>query len=219
LDSWGGGSNLLASGEIPVTRPSCKYTAQIPAGWNSIPMDTIQTKLKQHQIKFDIGLYPASQEHYFDGNYVLTGFMPTTQALSSLTFDQIVTDVTTLNKQSEITSDTLNVRFDKIIPGNRNDCLHSYFFIRKDTVILENCQSLYPTKFGYVVVLSYRKANGIPLDEMREQLGNLIQIHPDYQYTEPEKRGITLRHLFVSLAIGALVYVLISVLTKKRSAS
>jgi hypothetical protein len=211
--------SLFASREIPVIHPACKYTVLIPAGWDSIPVDTIQAKLKQYQIKFDIGLYPADQEHYFNGNYVLIGFMPAIRMLSSFTFDRIVADVTVLNRQSEIIDDTMTVRFDKIIPDAQHDCLHSYFSIRKDTVTLENCQSLYLTKFGYVTVLSYRKADATPLNKILEQITGLIRVHPDYRYAEPKKGGITFWHLLVSLAIGLLVYALISVFTKKRSAS
>jgi hypothetical protein len=211
---WG---NLFASGEVPITHPSCKYTVQYPEGWDTVPLDTIKNRLKN--TAFDLGIYPVSQKHYFDGNYILTGFMPVMRSLSSFTFDQIVRDVTAQNKQSEIVSDTMDVRFVKIVPDAGNRCLHSYFSIRKDTVTLENCQSLYLTKFGYVTVLFYRKADAIPLDEILGQMNGLIQIHPDYRYTEPEKKGITLRHIIISLAIGLLVYALISIFTKKRRAS
>jgi hypothetical protein len=145
--------------------------------------------------------------------------MPAGRSLSSFTFDQIIKDITALNEQSEITSDTMEIRFDKIIPDTEKHCLYSYFFVRKDTVVMEYCQSLYPAKFGYIAVLSYRKTDAIPLDEVLEQLRNLIQVHPDYQYEEPKKRGITFLHVIISLAIGALVYGLIAVFTKKRTAS
>ena len=211
------GDNLYASIEVPVMHPSCKYTVQYPEGWDTIPSDTIKNKL--NNIEFDLGLYPVSQEYYFKGNYVLIGFMPVIKTLSSFTFNKIVEDVTALNKQSEFASDTMAIRFNKIIPDARNYCIHSYFSIRKDSVVLENCQSLYLAKFGYITILSYRKTGAIPLDEMLEQLNDLIRIHPDYQYVEPPKEGITFRHLLVSLVIGLLVYVLISKFTQKRVAS
>ena len=211
------GSNLFASIEIPVAHPACRYAVQPPAGWDTIPLDTIKSKVDK--IEVAVGLYPAAQERYFDGSYVLISFMPTIKTLSSFTFEQIVADVAALNKQSELTSDTLSVRFDKIVPDAQNYCLHSYFSIWKDTVAVQNCQSLYLTKFGYVAALSYRKSGAAPPDEAPEPLSGLIQVHPDYQYAAPKKGGITFWHLLASLAIGLLAYALIAKFTKKRAAS
>jgi hypothetical protein len=82
---------------------------------------------------------------------------------------------------------------------------------------LKNCQTLYLTKFGYVTVLSYEKEGAISIAKIVEQLSDMIQIHEDYKYSLPETRqGITIKHILISLCIGLIVYVLITLMQKSK---
>ena len=93
--------------------------------------------------------------------------------------------------------------------------INSYFSIIQDTLTIENCQSLYPTKFGYVSVLSYKRSGeSISMDEMNAQLLEIIQIKSEYIYSEPEKKGISILHIALSLGIGLIVYGLIAYIPK-----
>jgi hypothetical protein len=207
----------FAAVTIPVSHSnSCDYTVSLPEGWDMIPMDTIKSKLQQ-QLNFDLGIYPVSQGAYFSGNYALIGFMPSNRTLTGFTFNQIVKEIVNLNEQSGIKSDTLQVHYKKIVPDMQNRCIRNYFSIVKDSVTMEHCQFLYLSKFGYVTVLLYQKTAGLSLDEVEKQLADMIRIQPDYRYREPEKGGISIRHIAISIAIGLFVYGLITVLTKRRT--
>jgi hypothetical protein len=211
------GITVFASVTIPVSHGnSCDYTVLLPDEWEVIPMDTIKSKLQQ-QIPLDLGIYPVSQESWFSGNYALIGFMPSNRTLTEFTFNQIVKAVANLNEQSEMKNDTLQVHYEKIVPDMQNGCIRNYFSIIKDFVTIEHCQLLYLSKFGYVTVLLYQKTAGISLDEVQRQLTGIIQIQPDYRYREPEKGGISIKHMALSLVIGLFVYGIITLLTKKRT--
>jgi hypothetical protein len=212
------GIAVFASVFIPVSHDNtCDYTIFLPEGWDVIPMDTIKSKLQQ-QINFDLGVYPVSQGDYFSGNYALISFMPSNSMLTGFSFNQIVKMIANLNEQSGIkNNDTLQVLYKKIVPDMQNNCIRSYFSIVKDSVTMEHCQLLNLSKFGYVTVLLYQKTSGLPLDEAATQLAGMIQIQPDYRYQEPEKGGISIRHIALSLVIGLFVYSLIALLTKRRT--
>jgi hypothetical protein len=85
----------------------------------------------------------------------------------------------------------------------------------KDTIPLENWQMLYLTKLGYVSVMFYAKKNGIvSIDKAPTLFSEIITVHSDYRYQEYVKKGISLKHVFVSLVIGLAVYVIITVTSK-----
>jgi hypothetical protein len=211
------GVTVFAAVTIPVSHgDSGDYTVLLPEGWGVIPVDTIKSKLQQ-QFTFDLGIYPISQETWFSGNYALIGFIPAHSTLNGFTFNQIVKAVADLNEQSEIKSDTLQVHYEKTVPDMRNGCIRNYFSIVKDSVTIAHCQLLYLSKFGYVAVLLYQKTAGVSLDEIQTQLAGMIQIQPDYRYREPEKGGISIKHILLSLVIGLFVYGIIALLTKKRT--
>jgi hypothetical protein len=207
--AWGFTGKLFA---VDVEYPY--YKVHLPSGWDSIPADTLSEKLPQ--MKIDLGLYPESQVSYFSGNYVLTGFMPSYQALVNFTFQQILESITIQNQNSAISNDTMVVHLDTMIVDFDKKCVNNYFTVRKDTVIVYNCQTLYLTKFGYVTVLSYQKEGSIPLVEVQNQLSDIIRIKPDYQYKEPEKQGITTKNILFSLLIGIIIFIIISLSTKKK---
>jgi hypothetical protein len=203
-----------ASEAITVSLPLCHYELRVPEGWDTIPQQVLINRLKQ---KIDGGIYPISQEDYFSGNYSLISFIPTVNRLDKFTFDQIVADIRNANQQSEINNDTLHIHFDHL----QNDLyrIHSFFSVQRNADRVWNCQTLYPSKFGYVSVLSYEKSGAMPINELLEQLSDMIRIQPEYRYSEP-KKGITVKHILVSLCIGLIVYGLITVLPKlKKRAS
>jgi hypothetical protein len=85
--------------------------------------------------------------------------MPTINNLNKFSFKQIVLDFEKANQASKIKNDTLQVSFDSINSSvqHTNYVINSYFSLIKDSISMENCQTLYPSKFGYVTVLSYKK--------------------------------------------------------------
>jgi hypothetical protein len=210
-----GSSSFPAAG---VLTPNPAYAVHIPAGWDTIPSDTISSKLKQIQV--DAGIYFVGQSGYFSGSYALITFVPTLHELNKVTFAQMQKEMEVLNRQSEAADDdALQVTFVNMAAEVRNGshCIRSYFSVVKDSVAMEHCQTLYPSKFGYVSVMLYKKAaGGIPVNEAEAQLADMIRIQPEYQYREPEKGGISFMHVAISLAVGLLVYGLIALLTQKR---
>lgn len=204
---------------IPVHNTSCKYTVCIPDGWDTIPRSILKEKLKSSPFSIDAGIYPVVQSDCFSGNYSLIGFIPTVNMLNRFHFTAIVDDIANMNKSNAIHNDTLHVYCEKTEPVIRdtNCCVNSYFSIVNKNDSLKNCQTLHLTKFGYVSVLSYEKEGAVPITEIIEQLSDMIQIHADYRYSLPESpKGITIKHILISLCIGLAVYVLITLLQKQK---
>jgi hypothetical protein len=206
---------------VPITAGSCKYDINVPDGWDTIPYDTLKKKLNQYDFdKLTIsGIYPISQNDYFKGNYSIVIFMPAANNLNKITFKRIVSDIVQINKSSVIKNDTLQVVLDSVnvAEQNKNLVVNGFFSVKKDSVRLENCQTWYPTKFGYVMVLSYKRAQvGISMNEMQLQLKNLICIADDYKYEEPKSSGISIKHIILSLCIGLFVYGAISYFPKLK---
>jgi hypothetical protein len=209
---------------IPVSVPSCKYNICVPEGWDTIPHDTLKGKLPQFNFKEMVitAIYPVAQTEYFRGNYALISFMPTINNLNKFSFKQLLSDIEKTNQSGQIKSDTLQVTFDSInslVYGNKH-VVNSYFSMAKDSLFIENCQTFYPTKFGYITVLSYKKeGDHIPMGEMLHQLSDLIQIEDEYQYVPFQKRGISIRHIIISLCAGLFVYSVIAYFPKLKKRS
>ena len=193
---------------VEISQSACKYAIDVPEGWDTIPKDVLKAKLGL--LNLDLGIYPASQEDYFDGNYVLIGFMPTVNSLNKFTFEQITSDIEKMNSQGEIKNDTIKIQVVKIMPSITENFIKSYFSIVKDTVSLESCNTLYLTKFGYISVLSYQKSDGlILLEDINKEMSGIIKIQQDYMYSAPLKKNISIKKIVISLSIGLLVYVVI----------
>jgi hypothetical protein len=213
-------TNILSAAKIiPVNHTSCNYTVIIPDGWDTIPSNILKEKLKSSSFSIDIGIYPVAQEDYFSGNYSLISFLPAVNMLNQFKFDQIVEDITKMNKSAKIHNDTLQVHFEKIEPvvRNNNYLTNSYFLIVNNDKPLKNCQTLYLAKFGYVSVVSYEKEGAMPIAKILEQLSEIIQIHPEHKYSLIEtKKGLTFKHVFISFGIGLIVYMSITFFQKLK---
>jgi len=55
------------------------------------------------------------------------------------------------------------------------------------------------------------------MDDMQKAFIDMIRIAPDYQYHEPKKGGISIKHIAIALVIGFFVYGFITLLSKKRA--
>jgi hypothetical protein len=204
---------------VHVRHSSCEYIVSIPEGWDTIPVGVLRERLKSSPFGIDMGIYPLAQTDYFSGNYSLISFTPTVNMLNKFPFAAIVEDIKNMNKSSEIHNDTLHSYFKNIEPVIRdaNYFVNSYFHIVNKDVSVKNCQTLHLAKFGYVSVLSYEKEGAVPIATILGQLSDMIQIQEDYKYSFIEKgKGITIRHLLISLSIGLIVYVLITFLQKSK---
>jgi hypothetical protein len=204
---------------IHVHHSSCDYTVYIPDGWDTIPSNILKEKLKLSSVNIDLGIYPVAQTDYFSGNYSLISFIPTVNMLNKFPFAAIVEDIANMNKSSEVHNDTLHTYFENIEPIIRdtNYSVNSYFSIVNNDNSLKNCQTLYFAKFGYVSVLSYEKEGAVPIRIVIGQLSDMIKIQPDYKYSFIEKgKGITIKHILISLSIGLIVYVLIMFVQKSK---
>jgi len=203
------------AGIFRVTGSLYDYSVQVPEGWDLIPAESIATDLQQ-DAKIDCGLFPVNQQDYFEGNFVVTHFMPVNKELTNLTFKQIIDEITVLNRQNEVRSDTLSVRFDKMIPDEANYCLRSYFSVSKGAVEMRKCHTLYLTKHGYVSVVTYSKSGGKPIGQVQNQMSGLIQVAPEFCYSEPLQQSASVGYFIFSLTLALVVYVILSILAKKR---
>ena len=202
---------------IPIHNRSYKYSITIPDGWDTIPKEMLAQRLGQYPV--DIAIYPAQQEGYFEGNYVLINFLPTAKTLNEFQFKKIVEDVTNTSKQSTIQTDTLQITYKSTESKSENENYHIYTYsvITKDSITLDCAQDLYLTKFGYISIMSYKKASGIySLSEVLDSLFDKIQVQQEYKYTEPiPKQRFTVKQIAISACIGLLVYVVMMFFSKK----
>jgi hypothetical protein len=202
-----------------IDNQACKYAITLPEGWDTIPQSFLKEKLKQFNV--DMGIYPVAQGDYTKGYYALICFMPAIKTLNAFNFKQIVADFTKAGKQGEIIkTDSMQVRFNKMnTKVEEGDYyIFNYYSIWQDTVALESCQMFQPTKFGYISVMSYIKNNeaAVSIDELSVQLSKIVTVHPDYKYVEYRRGGLTFMHVLISLAIGLIVYVLITCISKNK---
>ena len=202
---------------IPTNNKSCKYTITIPDGWDTIPKEVLVQRLGQYPV--EIAIYPTQQDGYFEGNYVFINFLPTMKTLNEFQFKKIVEDVTNTNKQSVIQTDTLKITYKNTESKieNENYHIYSYSVIVKDSITLDCAQDLYLTKFGYISIMSYKKANGIySLSEMQNLLFDKIQVKQEYKYIEPvPQQRFTIKQIAIAVCVGLLVYVVLMVFSKK----
>lgn len=213
----------LYARQVEVSLPGCRFTVVIPAGWDTIPGDTLKKIVPQ--LNPALAMYPANQKGYFAGNYVLTGFTPVLQPLNAYPFNRIVSDIKKKNKQTESvwSNDTIATRLDSIVPVQQNGSyrINHFFTLRKDSVCLKGCQSLYLSKFGYVTCLFYQKGNdAFPVTSLLSDFSasGVIRISGEYAYIPPQKKGISLLNILYSLGIGVIVYGLIVFFSKRKRA-
>ena len=205
---------------IPVSLQSCKYVMTIPNGWDTIPQEVLKQKLKQFPV--EMAIYPTQQKDYFDGNYVLIGFLPTMNTLNEYPFGKIVENMTNMIRNGISSyADTLQVTYKGIDSKIENENYHiiSSFTIVKDSITLECVQDLFLTKFGYISMMSYRKEDGsYTLPEISELLSGSILVQQEYKYIEQaSKRGFTGRQIIFSVCIGLFVYAILMFLLKKKN--
>jgi hypothetical protein len=210
--------NISASVVVPINNNSCKYSVELPQGWDTIPKVAIKEKLQQYNV--DLGIYPVNQKEFFSGNYAFFVFTPSIKSLNLLTFDQIASETKKQMNQAEIKNDTLRVCFIQTDTEVKNSAysIYNYFKVWYRADSLDNCQLLRLTKFGYIMVLTYKKgiAEAMPIEKVSALLSKTISVQPDYAYSEPDKKRFGLKHILISLAIGIFVYVVITGISKLK---
>lgn len=206
---------------VEIFHTGCKYSVRIPSGWDTIPHDTLKGMFSR--LALDAGLYPASQKGYFTGNYVLIGFTPVLRSLHSYSFDRIVSDMAKMNDQAKETwdNDSISTRLDSVVPVNSSPDyrIDNYFTIRKDSVLLKGCQSLYLSKFGYVTLTLYQKGdNDLAIDSLLYDFNRsgCIKVEDEYSYIPPQEKGLSFTHFLYASGIGGIVYLLIVFFSKRK---
>ena len=208
--------NANVSNIVTILNKGCNYSVDIPTGWDTIPKAVLKEKFKQYNV--DLGIYPCIQKEYFSGNYALFAFIPTLKSLNLLTFNQIISEQKNLMKQGAIINDTLDVQFiqtdTEVIDGAYS--IYSYYKIQHRSDLLNMCQAFRLTKFGYIMILTYQKeiAEAMPVEKVSALLSKSISVQSNYIYSEPQKKGFSLKNILISLAIGVFVYVLIMGISK-----
>lgn len=206
--------------QVRFLHQGCRYTVNIPAGWDTIPNGVLKGKFPQ--LNLDTGMYPASQKDYFSTQYVLIGFSPAMSTLNAFSFEQVADGIQKMGAQANLTGDTLSVTSDSVVPINNHPdyWVNNYLAIRKNSSLIKSCQTLYVSKFGYILLMAYQKEEvALPVSSITDiftSAGNL-QVEDNYKYIPPQKKSFPLKYLLLSLGIGGIVYVLIAFLTKKRT--
>jgi hypothetical protein len=213
-------TNIAASNVITILNEGCNYSMDVPEGWDTIPQAVIKEKLQQYTYNIDLGIFPLSQKDYFNGNYALIAFAPSIKSLNLSTFDQIVSETKKQMNQGEINNDTLRVQFIQTHTEVKEGAysIYNYYKVWYHSDSLDNCELLRLTKFGYILVLAYKNgiAETMPIEKVSALLSKSISVQPDYIYSEPQKKGLSLKNIFISLAIGIFVYVLITGFSKLK---
>lgn len=206
--------------QVNILHKGCRYTVNIPAGWDTIP--NIILKEKFPQLNLDAGMYPMSQKDFFSEQYVLIGFSPTINTLNAFSFEQVADDIRKMSAQTTLNSDTLSVISDSIVPVNNHPeyWVNNYLTIRKDSSLLKSCQTLYLSKFGYITLMAYQKKEApLPVSSITDIFTStdILQVEGSYKYIPPQKKSFPVKYLFISLGIGVIVYIFIAFFSKKRT--
>lgn len=209
-----------ADNTVRISERSCKFTVDIPQGWERIPTAAIKEKIEK--VPVSLALYPKDQTSYFSDNYILISVLPSIKALSNFSFKNIIENVNKMNEESrKIQTNSLKIEYDKtenyIADGHYH--ISTKMIIHKDSVGMSCMQDLLLTKFGYISVSCYAK-NGYAqkeIGEMAQLISKNIKVEPDYQYSEPKKQSVfSLRNIGISVGIGLVVFVVITLLGKKK---
>lgn len=215
-------NSINAHGQnVNVIRKGCEYSIHIPLGWDTIPRDTLKKMFFRFDL--DMGLYPKTQKEYFTGNYVLIGFIPALHTLNSYTFNQIVADMRKMgDKNKNIWSnDSITTYLDSIIPVNSSFgyWIDNYIVVHKGSFLLNGCQTLYLSKFGYIALTLYQKGNNaFPVDSLLRDFDytQIMKVRDDYQYVPPQKKSFSFVYLLYSMGVGCLVYLSIIFFSKRK---
>lgn len=150
--------------------------------------------------------------------------MPVLQSLHSYSFDRIVSDMKEMNDRTKNTwnNDSISTRLDSIVPVNSspNYRINNYLTIRRDSILLKGCQSLYVSKFGYITLMLYQKGNdALPIDSLLGKFNDsgCLKVDQEYRYTPPQKEGLSFTHFLYALGIGGIVYLLIAFFPKRKT--
>lgn len=212
--------NSYATNTVRISERSCRFSITIPLGWDSIPSRAL--KVKRGKMPVSLALYSKGQSSYFTGNYVIISVLPTIKPLSTYKFKDIVKEVEQMSKKvPQKQSDTLKVEYGEaksyVVDGHFHVC--TGMKILKDSVEVTCVQDLLLTKFGYISISCYAKGDNAQTQSrnITQLISKSIKVEPDYQYTEPEKPSVfTLRNIGISVGIGLLVFLIITILGKKK---
>ena len=189
----------------------CKYNLTIPSGWDTIPRHVLVEKNEMYK-NIHFALYPMSQSDYFTPKSMLITFVPTAKSLNLFTFREIEQ---TLNKQTESDSVYLDGRESDVENGR-------YIFIissslDNDTISLRCKQYMLLTRFGYLTVFDYLKGEEDTLFMSGRSLISNVVVDNDYIYSEPKRKGgLDLKSVIYALAIGVIVYIVMTLFQKRR---
>lgn len=205
--------------EIAIANQSSRYTINISTDWDTIPSSVLREKFPQ--LMLDAGIYPTQQESYFSDKYVLIGFVPTMNCLNDYSPEQISNSIRQTNSQNNFASDTLSLSTDSIVERTDKNYHWTdvYLTIKKDTTLLHSCQSMLATKFGYITLLAYQKSTNesVAADYTDTLLKEgIITVSDDYKYEQPAEGRFSFVHLFLSVCIGAFVFIVITIIPKIR---
>ncbi len=198
------------SGTIKINRIYCKYSIEIPVGWDTIRTDTLINRFGKGI--FDAGLYNSETKAYFNNSYIQYLFIPTIKPLNQLTFNQITKEVrNSINLSNRYSQDpkiSLTVNNFKADPEN-----HLFIISGKVASGIKErryAQIILVTKFGYLEIMSYEALFGESKSLANKELFATVKVENGFQYIEkPYGFKLNKWHFLLSVFLGFIVFIII----------
>lgn len=204
---------------IEINNLGCNFTITVPIGWDTIPHNALVAKVGPSP-NTAIALYNKSQD-YFSSYYVYISFQSTKTSLSTLSFEDIFSEVDkSIENSPRNIGDSLTISNVRTTSNIHNQSYHilTEMLMENDTSKVESLQDLYLTKYGFININCYKKHGcDVELAEIDSIISTNIIISDEYAYAPPvSNRSIHWSDMFISLAIGAIAYFLIWIYERRK---
>lgn len=201
--------------DIRVEQTNCKFTISIPSGWTVFKDTLANTNGVNGRVLFASPLIEGAENQPDD--YVMISFIPTIKTLNRLSFNQIRRS---LKKQynKQIVTDSIRVTFqgEEAVSFPTSHVSVS-LLIERPSRVLECTQVLYPTVLGYISMTFYcaKTKECVSMSDMLDSFENALSIDEEYLYKEAKNKVVF--NGLISLLIGLMVYVFVSIALKKKN--
>lgn len=200
----------------------CKYSIDLPSGWDTIPHDTLKRYF--HGLISTWGYIRYLKRNILQG--IMLCWFYACFAVPPFLFFRPNRFGHEGDEWPDKEKEYVEQRFDihtpwqhrsgKLLPNYR---INNYLTIRRDSILLKGCQSLYVSKFGYITLMLYQRNDALPIDSLLGKFNDsgCLKVDQEYRYTPPQKEGLSFTHFLYALGIGGIVYLLIAFFPKRKT--
>ncbi len=195
---------------LDIQNKNCKYTIVFPAGFDTIPMDTLNNRFGIGTV--DAGFYDTSNNNYFDGEYIQYVFLPTTKTLNQFPFKQLANDFSKSVKigETQKQTDSLGLVTTAFEVDDIKQCFYVSGKFITDIKEIDFNQVVIPTKFGLLKVIRYSKNSCDGMNAFTQEVIANTRIADNFKYSQPSSESkLNLWKIAIAFAFAIAVYFII----------